>query len=546
MRRLVLGGLGGLGGMIALLWWLVGSGPAESKLDGETAHSRAITSGFRDALDNARRAGAGGSRLGTIKGGRQDGLVRITGNVVDRLSREPVGDVEVVFRGPDGEESVTAGADGSYRIELNPGAYRAFVRDDSVLSVGLPVEERLPGFPDLDAIGAPDETAMPLVVVQQDLEAVDLFVLRGGAIYGRVLDHAGKPVAHAVVRGVNSNRVRPLLGSDMAETDADGHYEIRLPAGDWTLDVNHVRYAGAANQVMVALDAGERVEADLSVTAGCVISGKVVDANNTPSNDGAIELQTGSSFFPAGKILANGTFRWTTILTGTEVVLRAWPWKSPHSQPLAFNCREGARYDNVVFQLPGRGPDLAGTLVDATGAPVPLAFIDLVPLDQGGISQQERASADGTWAVFAMPTGRYQVTGYAPGRGVVSAIVSSPQDQIRLQLGGTGRVEGTVIGIKHGTFELAISSCSVDGINVKIAEDSRLVSVRDGKFAIQDLPACTLSGEAKWGFETRGVDLGVEPGGSTTLALDFISHAGDDGETVLKMGELVDDDPTIN
>ena len=58
-----------------------------------------------------------------------------------------------------------AGADGSYRIELEPGAYRAFVRDDSVLSIGFPVEERLPGFPDLDAIGAPDETAMPLVVM---------------------------------------------------------------------------------------------------------------------------------------------------------------------------------------------------------------------------------------------------------------------------------------------------------------------------------------------------------------------------------------------
>ncbi len=514
--------LGGIAVAAGIVWWMSGSEPAESKLDGVSGvPSRTANELRRFGL----RTGKPGLRLGTIGTELRDsGLVQITGSVVDRLSKDHVGEVEVVFRGPGGEQSTMAGADGSYRIELEPGAYRAFVRDESVLTIGFPVEERLPGFPDLDAIGAPDEAAMPLVIAQSDLEDVDLFVLRGGVIYGRVRDAANRPVAHAMVRAFQSEkRMRPALGSDIAETDADGNYELRLPAGEWWLEINHQRYAGIEEDVSAVLAAGDKLERTLTVVAGCVITGRVVAASGAPAGDGALELGFDGGFAPAGRILADGTFRYTT--TGEqEIRLRAWPWKSPPSTEQRFECREGARFA-TTFQIPSRGADIGGTLVDERGQPVPMAFFDLEPLDEGGLSQQERSGADGTWGVFAMPAGRYQLTAYAPGRGVISTEVTSPSSGVRLQLGGTGTIEGTVKGFTTGSFELVVSGCSVDGNRIKISEVARLISVRDGKFTIDGLPACDLSARAKWRDHVRGLSVSLAPNARTLVEVDFEASA---------------------
>lgn len=551
-RRYVFGGVA-LG--VGLVWWMAGSPPAESKLDGSSAPTRG-TGELRGALGNLRSGSASSLRLGQIRQElRASGLVQITGMVVDRVSTDRVGEVEVVFRGPAGEQSTIAGADGSYRIELEPGAYRAFVRDESVLSIGAPVEERLPGFPDLDAIGAPDESAMPLVVAQTDLEGVDLFVLRGGTIHGVVRDAAGHPIAHAMVRALSGRRLRPALGSDLAETDADGSYELRVPAGEWQLELDHARFAGLdGDDPQVSVSAGERVEHDLVALAGCVIAGKVIGANGLPAGDGAVELGYDGGFAPSGKIAADGTFRWTT-LGQREIRLRAWPWKSPPSEEQRFACRDGARF-TTTFHIPARGADIGGVLVDASGAPVPLAFLDLAPLDEGGLSQQERSGIDGTWGVFAMPAGRYQLTAYAPGRGVISTVVTSPSAGVRLQLGGTGTVDGTVQGLTNGSFELQLAGCSLDGTPIKITEDTRLVSVRGGRFTLSDLPACDLFGQAKWRDSSRRIRISVTPNGHAALAIDFtaappeqvdLDEPGDpepipDGEDV-EIIDLDDDSP---
>ncbi|MBA2540808.1 MAG: carboxypeptidase regulatory-like domain-containing protein, partial [Deltaproteobacteria bacterium] len=391
-----------LGGLVCVViaagWWLSGSEGSESKLDGDVGSSREITSEFRTAIGKARQQP--GRIEFALRGTHEDGAIVISGRVVDRYTDAPVGDVEVVFRGA-GEESVVSGTDGVYRIELAPGAYRAFVRDDSVFSVGQVVEERLPGFPDLDQIGAPDEAAMLLVVAQHDLADVDLPVLRGGMVTGVVTDSEGRPVANAMVRAFTSRRMKPALGNDLGETDAKGRYELRLPSGSYYLEADHPRYAGVEEPMGVSVIIGQPVERDLMLVSGCVIAGKVIGADGQPAGDGAIELgYEGGTFSPAGRILGNGTFRWSTT-TEQEITLRAWPWKSPHSEAKTFACRPGARFDNVVFRLPQRGPDIEGLLVDADGAPVPFAFIDLEPLDPGGVSQQERTDANGTWGVFA-------------------------------------------------------------------------------------------------------------------------------------------------
>lgn len=450
------------------------------------------------------------------------GSVTIAGTVIDARTAQPVGDVEVVFRSHAGEETTVANPDGTYQIEVPAGSYRAFVRDDAVLSVGRSDRIRLPAAPTAETANAPDEALMPLVLASADARGIDLSVVRAGTLRGRVIDRDGKPVAKAVLRASErADGLRPTLGTDVAETADDGRFEMRLPEGTFGVVANHPRFAGISDHVAVHVPAGQVVDRDLTLVAGCVITGKVVTAAGKPAGDGALEKQWGSGhlqYGPSGRIEPDGTFRWTSLDEGS-VVLRAWPWKSPPSPERRFDCVDGARFTDVVFQLPDTRPDIEGVLVDASGAPVPFAHVDLSPLTPGGIGQQERTDAEGKWAVYQMPAGRYLVNATAQGRGVVALEIDSPQTNVRLQLSGTGRIDGVTSQLANGSIEIAMAACMSNGQSIQIPQDRRLVAVVGGRFTIEDAPACQLELAATWRDQIVTSDLDVPAGGTAKLEL---------------------------
>lgn len=474
--------------------------------------NRMIGSGVSDAL---ARAQARSAQLPLTPAGG-DGGVLIAGRVIDVQQQQPVGDVEVVFRAASGETTTMARSDGSYAIRVAAGTYRAFVRDDTVLSIGRPDLVRLPSLPSAETAGVPDEALMVTVHASGDTDGVDLSVVRGGVVTGHVVDRSGRPVAAAVLRARGGN-MRPTLATDVVETDSTGGFELRLPPGAFDLDVSHPKFAGVAGPVSrITLQPGEHLRTTITLTAGCVISGRVVGADGTPASDGAIEKQWGDGgamFGPAGRIEPDGRFRWVST-DEADVTIRAWPWMSPPSPGRRFTCRDGARFDDVVFQLPDRHPDIEGVLVDRAGEPVGFAYIDLAPLDPGGIAQQERSDATGRWAVYSMPPGRYRVSAQAEGRGVTIATVVAPRDGVRLELGGTGRLEGTTTRLASGSFEMTGGSC-VDGTGIiPLPQSRRLVTVSGGRFTVEDLPACELTFGVIWHGRVTSQHVTI-PGGST-------------------------------
>ena len=450
--------------------------------------------------------------------------VVIRGKVIDEGTTHPVPDVEVVYRSAAGEETTTTGPDGTYRIQLRAGIYRAFVRDDSVISVGHADTMRLPGLPSPDTAGAPDETLMPLVLASADSDEVDLPVTRGGTVHGKVVDKLGRPIA-GVVLAARSGPIRPTLGTDVAESDAHGEFDLQLPAGEYQIIATHARYAGVSSEKIITIEPGDKATTEVVMTAGCVIVGRVVDAAGHASGDGAIEQQSGATldeFSPAGRIEPDGTFRWVTTDEAT-VTLRAWPWKSPPSAVKTFACREGARFENVVFELANQQPDLDGVLVDEHGQPVPFAYLDIGALDEGRSGQQERTDAEGRWQVFSMPAGSYAITAQSPEHGVVHATVTSPAHDVKLQLGGTGRIEGTTAQLANGSFELSAGSCVDEGADdyVPLPQQHRLVTVTGGHFTIDGVPACNLVGSATWRDQSLPFTVTVPAGGIAHLALDL-------------------------
>lgn len=454
-----------------------------------------------------------------------EGNVIVTGQVIER-DGGPVGKVEIVFRSAAGEETTIAAVDGSYQIELAPGSYRAFVRDDGVLSVGMVERPRVPELPSADRANLPDESLMPIVLADHDLAGVDLAVVRGGAITGHVVDGAGHPIAGAVVRARRNPShdtgppVRPALGTDVAETDDAGAFELRVPRGGYVLEATHARYARNANGVAAIVEPGASATVEVVMTAGCTIAGRVVGPDGQPVGEGAIERKWGEgdhAYGPDGSIAADGTFRWVTTAEH-DVTLRAWPWKSPPSPSRTFACREGARFEDVVFQLPAVGPDIDGVLVDASGAPVPLAFLDLAPLDPGGVAQQERSDASGAWGVFAMPAGRYRVTAHAPGRGFVSTVITAPVHGLRIALAPTGRIEGT-LRVDRGSFEVQLLGCA--GEDGRLDGERRLVAIDGGKFTVDHVPACAVRMRATWHDRIVTETVEVPPGGVGRVALEL-------------------------
>jgi hypothetical protein len=520
--------------VIALAWWGVArvrSTPAGEAPGTPPAAHRTIGGDVANAVARARARSAK-LPLGAPVPGDQ---VTIAGRVIDLRQQQPVGNVEVVFRSAAGETSTMSHQDGSYAIQVATGTYRAFVRDDTVLSVGRADRVRLPTLPAPEAAGVPDDALMAIVLASRNTDGVDLSVVRGGIVSGHVVDRGGRPIAGAVLRARGAGGVRPALATDIVETDGDGSFELRLPAGAFNLDASHPRFAGVASVAdtagaRIAVAPGDHLQTTITLAAGCVIAGRVIGSGGTPAGDGAIEKQWGQTelaFAPAGKIEPDGTFRWVTT-DEADVTIRAWPWRSPPSPSRRFTCRDGARFDDVVFQLPDRRPDLEGVLVDQAGEPVGLTFVDLAPLDPGGVAQQERTDETGRWAVYHLPPGRYRVTAQAEGRGVTTQTITAPRSRVRLALGGTGRIEGTTPRLATGSFELVLGTCLAEGGMVAVPQARRLVTVTRGRFTVDDLPACELAFGAIWHGRRITAHVAIPSGGTAHVELDL---GPDDVET---------------
>jgi hypothetical protein len=465
--------------------------------------------------------------------------VPVSGSVIDRDTQKPVADVEVVLRGDQGDITTKTAANGTFTLSVLRGAYRAFVRDARVISTGTQGRVRLRTLPSADLAGVADDKLMPLLDVDGPTSGVELSVTAGAYIIGIVSDPDGKPARDVVLQAVaieipfarsttpnigaptaRRGAPRPVLGTDITISDEDGQFILRVPPGRYEIVGTHSKYAGVGGIAELEVNAGDRMQTQLTLVHGCVITGKVTNANGSWPHDGAIETQSlmTGQFGATGRVNADGTFRWTT--TQTEAIsMRAWPWRQPPSAPQTFDCRDGKTFNNVVLAVPNAVPDIAGTIIDARGNPVPLAYLDVAPIDFGEQSQQERANAAGEWEVYEMRAGRYQITAAAAGRGIATETISAPRSDVVLRLSGTGRIAGTTTELVDGSFELTFNHCGPSASPIDIDEDARIVPVRGGRFSVERVPACALTFTARWRDKQLIHGVVVEPDATAYIEL---------------------------
>lgn len=483
----------------------------------------------RDAarLDEGPRAASGDLRWQRARPAASASLVDVRGRVIDRLTGAPVPEVDVVFADGTSEASTLTDDAGRYSLTVPAGRYRAFVEGAGVVSTAPPTSERLPARPDPVEVAVPRLDLAPALDLRASVDGLDLEVELAGTIRGRVVDPAGAPIAGALVRAstIDGGRAsRPVRGSDVAETDSAGGFELEVAAASYRLEAFHDHYGGVGTSTTVTVAPRSVVDAELTMHAGCVISGRVVRANGQPVAGGALERsgsddEASASFVAAGTLAADGAFVWSTA-DAMSVLLRAWPWRSPPSAARRFECTDGARFTDVVFVIPDAAPDLSGRVVTTDGRPVPFAFVDIRGEADVLPSQQERADADGAWAVYALPPGRYRVSSSADDGGAAIARVTAPADAVDLRLSGTGALEGEVAGLGDGplTLTVVLYAQAADEIAVDLR---RAVTVTRGRYRVDGLPAGELVLQFEQGERRTFLETEVAAGRTTSLDVDL-------------------------
>lgn len=339
-----------------------------------------------------------------------------------------------------------------------------------------------PSYPDLQVAGT-------------DVEDVVWRVKPGTRLAGRVLAK-GAPVADATVivsAGLgNGARVR---------TAADGTFEVSgLPPGELGVEAAAVGYATSPEvRAVTALDHVARVELVLGPRTGS-LAGKVIDRAGAPLANLRVELRTGDAASgPGAHTDLRGEFEVTGLDAGTyQVVVESdWQLSAVDSRTLGTPTRVTlARGDTarVVLQVDPEASRIAGTVVDARGAPLADVEVDAA-LTSPDVEPRRRNWGRSVWT---SATGGFELAGIpdlpvavrARIAGANEAVVDDvrPGQHVRLVMQETGVLAGVVIDP---------SGASVDDISLEVEDRAQDLARRErlyftgGRFQLRDLPAGT-------------------------------------------------------
>jgi hypothetical protein len=224
--------------------------------------------------------------------------VPVSGTVVDEETDAPLpyAMVTAMFKGPrrDPGSGGTAGPDGRFQMELDPGPYRLMARD---------TDQRYAG------------TSVDVTVGSAGVADVRIALPRGMRIAGRAQDESGRGVSGVEVYAAGTPRP-----GGFAHTQADGSFEIPgLRSGDYVLSAwspaglfgLRPRVAAGTLQVPLTLRRGGRLRVETVAPDGRPVAGawpsvsqvdgvhvSVGGAGGGTNGDGVIEMAA-----PAGRLL---------------------------------------------------------------------------------------------------------------------------------------------------------------------------------------------------------------------------------------------------
>lgn len=439
-------------------WKVVGGGGSAKNEKGDSASA----SGGEGAGPGAHRLRSGSGAPG-----------QVTGTVVDAADRKPVPGVDVTFGNPFGESTATSGPDGRYSITLAPGSYKVVAMGDGVLGA---------------AGGRFDLRA------GQSVDGYDILVARLATLHGRVVDHAGGPVADAHVtfkarmggKPIGSEQTAPV---GEATSDGGGAFDIEVPAGDVKLIAEAGDVRGQA--LVGGVVAGQQLpEVIIKLAAGSSVEGIVVDKARAPVAGAEVRISVVGGDGPAGDHTVTsddgGRFRFDRLAHGrASLEARGATGVSP---PVVVTLQDGKSRTGLQLVLSGAAA-VSGRVVDGKGAPVAGATVVAVAAKSAIKPQPITTGADGGFLLDGLASGTRHVV-QARHEGFAAAFarnVLPPAEGLELVLQQAGGVRGVVKGpggSPVASFQVQVERFVASDGMVRAGKAGSRFSAADGHFEL--------------------------------------------------------------
>ncbi|MDI1481049.1 carboxypeptidase-like regulatory domain-containing protein [Polyangium sp. y55x31] len=355
------------------------------------------------------------------------------------------------------------------------------------------------------------------------------------AITGRVLSIDGKPLAGVQI-SATSFAIAGNLPTTVAslETDAEGHFEMRLADGSYQIVANKSGYGPS----FVPAQTGENVS--LVLTKSGMVRGRVVDADRAPMQRFVIDVLTAApDSFAAPMPLwskrfegTDGTFE-LDELPAWPVVIRATAADHAPAFSSAIYLEKPSDTRQVELQL-GDGCTLEGTVRDGSGRPLADVFIDAEARFPGGVSEvsmeaASRAESDeeGRFRIEHAPSGKVVIRGYDGEHAPSTVVVEMPDCKLAKPLELVMSDGGSISGVARkgdGTplpgARLTLMQRAIGFVNV-IADE-------EGQFRFDSIPPGNTRLELLHGNQRTSTSVRVEEGAVTER--DITMHPTGQGE----------------
>ena len=382
---------------------------------------------------------------------------------------------------------------------------------------------------------------------------VSLTVVAGAKVAGRVVDDKGTAVAGArvIYSGASDWSLQADERHDAAISKADGVFEFEaLPAGSFRFIASHDDLAPGTSTLVTLDGTTARSGVMITMAAGAVIRGRVVDAAKQPVASARVRIGLALRTMivaPPRQAFTDdkGNFE-IKGLPRRELVAVALH-ETASSQSVPVDATRGDVSD-VTLTLDVTGT-IAGIVVDPAGQPV-----EGVQVSAGPNFRDAGAAPDlVNWRLRGFPqelsdaAGHFTLTGLAPGSYLVNAMPAQSASRGRRSFG-----EGTVA--QTGAKDLRLVIEPEGAVKGKVAFSDGTppaaftvsVGMQQQSFVTEEFTLDALAPAKKIelsvrgpSFQTRALEITIDPGKTTDLGTITIARGRGLGGVVLADGKPV-------
>jgi hypothetical protein len=354
-------------------------------------------------------------------------------------------------------------------------------------------------------------------------EELEIKLLIGARIAGRVVDEAGKGVsgAHFMVSGEKKGGGFAFRTSHESSTD-DGSFTLPgIPPGKMTVEISSAGFEVLKYEAGDLADGETKDHVEIVLHRGLVVSGRIQWPDGTPvagcpiaveqNTAGVVDPTTMFRDNPPNATKEDGSFDISGFTDGTLTLTAEVRVPETDAPAHSSGTRGGrtwiARVEKVkpgtvgllLTLAPTRA--IAGRAVDDTGKPVPVFTVraspaeqsDFWPMQRGVISQYFR-NKSGEFTLDGLHDGEWNVS--ASGKGYSNSEtrrLTLPGDDaaIDLVLPRPATISGVIVDPSgHPVGKAVAHAAKTDG-NVLVEalnELKRFKADKDGRFELKDLP----------------------------------------------------------